>query len=432
MARVDDEGHVYVGPLGTTAGGGPAGAPAEVGTQTSESNQPAQQLYVGQYPGATTDEALQYFSRKFDDLFNRTLLLKARVAATADTAKSLGASREALQAELQAGAWVGDVGALQALLDEIAEGIRSSAAEQRQEADRAIEAHLAVREDIVAEAEALSAADPSSQHWKSAQQRMGELFDAWKSEQKTPPRLSKAQEDPYWKRFRAARSSFDKERRAFFAQRDSDHAQIRRAKEDLITEAEEMRHSTDFGPTTKAYHRLMDQWKALGRGARKTDDAQWSRFRAAQDVFFAARDASNAELDAEQQDNRLVKQDILAELEKLMPFTDPDTVRDAYHALLERWDRAGRVPRADVKRLEDSLKRVQDAFREAENAQWSRTDPETVARQSSMLQQLEEAIAGLEEDLAQARDAGDPQAVAAAEEALDARRSWYQMISETG
>lgn len=57
-------------------------------------------------------------------------------------------------------------------------------------------AKIAVREDIVRAAEELAAVEPDRQHWKSAQERMNELFDQWKSEQRTPPRLSKSQEDP--------------------------------------------------------------------------------------------------------------------------------------------------------------------------------------------------------------------------------------------
>ncbi|GAB3188991.1 DUF349 domain-containing protein [Nesterenkonia suensis] len=414
LARVDEEGHVY-----TSA-------------SIAAGEAPGQEAYVGQYPGASAEEALQYFTRKFDDLFNRALLLKARVEAAADSAKALRESREALRAELDAGAWVGDVAGLRALLEDLGAGIDARAAAEKEQAQKELAEHLAVREEIVAEAERIAAADPSAQHWKSAQQRMAELFDAWKAEQKKPPRLSKSQEDPYWKRFRAARSTFDKERRAFFGQRDKQHAEIKRVKEDLIARAEELQHSTDFGPTTKAYHRLMDEWKAAGRGARKVDDAQWARFRVAQDIFFAARDAANAEADAEYRANLAAKEELLRELEKLMPFSDPDAVREEYHALLARWDAAGRVPRGDVKRMEGALARVQDAFRQAEEAHWRRTDPETVARQNSMLTQLDETIAGLEQELAEARAAGDARTIAEAEEALEARRSWRQMIAENG
>lgn len=405
LARVDEEGHVY----SLASGGG-------------------EETYVGQYPGAPEDEVLQYFARKFDDLYDRVLLLKARAAAGADSAKSLHDSSAALRTELVEGVWVGDVPALTAVLDDADGQIAEQAEQQKRASEEAVAEHLVVREQIVAEAEQIADADPSTQHWKNAQARMNELFDAWKAEQKKPPRLSKAQEDPYWKRFRAARTTFDKNRRSFFSQRDRDHAEIKKVKEDLITRAEELQDSSDYGPTTKAYHRLMDEWKAAGRGPRKTDDAQWARFRAAQDVFFGARDAANAEIDAEYEQNLKAKESILQEMEKLMPFEQPERVRDQYHGLLGRWDEAGKVPRGDIRRMEAAIKRIQDAFREAEDRHWQRTDPETEARANSMLSQLDETIAELQAELDAARQAGDDTRIEAAEEALEARRSWREML----
>ena len=71
------------------------------------------------------------------------------------------------------------------------------------------------------------------------------------------------------------------------------NADAKRAKEALISRAEELSTSTDWGHTAAEYRRLMDEWKASKRASRKDDDALWARFRAAQDRFFAARKAAN-------------------------------------------------------------------------------------------------------------------------------------------
>ena len=160
-ARVDEEGHVY-----------------------SLSSDGGEEKYVGQYPGATEDEALQYFTRKFDDLYNRVLLLKARAAAGADSAKSLRESSATLRTELDEGVWAGDISGLAAVLDETDSQITQQAEQEKQASEEAVAEHLAVRERIVAEAEQIADADASTQHWKNAQARMNELFAAWKAEQK--------------------------------------------------------------------------------------------------------------------------------------------------------------------------------------------------------------------------------------------------------
>lgn len=405
-ARVDDEGHVYA-------------LPAEAGGEES---------YIGQYSAGDQEQALQYFSRKFDDLYNRVLLLAARVATQADSAAHLKTSHQQLAKELENGTWLGDVKQLSSLLDEVKAGIGAIAAQESEQNEQAVAAKLAAREEIVAEAEQLAAADPQKQHWKTAQATMAELFDAWKAEQRTPPRLTKTQEDPLWRRFREARSTFERHRKAFFVRRDKEAAEIKRAKDELIAEAERIQHSTDFGPTTKAYHRLMDRWKELGRGPRKTEDAQWSAFRAAQDVFFSHRDAANAQIDAEYAQNLARKEEILGKLRELMPFTKPAAVRERYFALLEQWDAAGKVPRADIRRMEAAIGEVQDAFREAEGAQRTTRSSAKNDRQNDMLAQLESTISQLEEDLAAAQQSGDAAAVAKAEEALQARRGWLAML----
>ncbi|WP_191089973.1 DUF349 domain-containing protein [Nesterenkonia ebinurensis] len=408
-ARVDDEGHVYA--LPTEEGG--------------------EEVHIGQYSAGDKDQALQYFVRKFDDLYNRALLLAARVATHADSAAHLRFSRQQLVKELENGTWLGDVEDLRGLLTEVGTGIAAIAAEEDKQQQAAVEAKIAKREEIVAAAEALAVSDSESTHWKSAQEQLNELFEQWKTEQRTPPRLTKAQEDPLWKRFRDARSSFERSRKAFFVRRDKEAAEIKRAKDELIAEAEKLSGSTEYGPTTKAYHRLMDQWKALGRGPRKTEDSQWKRFRAAQDVFFSARDAANAKIDAEYAENLKKKEEILGKLHELMPFTKPAAVRDRYFKLLDEWDAAGKVPRADVKRMEKAIAEVQDAFREAEGTVRSPRESARSDRQSDMISQLEDTIAGLEAELAEAQSSGDDKRRREAEDALAARRSWLQMLTSS-
>lgn len=444
-ARVDAEGHVYVtvteeslpGPTEEGAAEDSADAPVQNDSDAAPSQGGAAQdrgsaapheKYVGQFSAGGPEEALQYFTRKFDELYNRALLLAARVATQADSAAHLRSSREQLTRELEAGTWLGDVSGLRSLLAEIEAGVDAIAAEESKQSEAALAAKIAVREDIVARAELLANADPDQQHWKTAQAQMAELFESWKAEQRTPPRLTKAQEDPLWRRFREARSTFERHRKSFFVRRDKEAAEIKRSKEDLIAEAERLQTSTEWGATTKAYHRLMDSWKALGRGPRKTEDAQWKRFRAAQDHFFSARDQANAQIDAEYGENLKRKEEVLTKLRELMPFTKPAAVRDRYLKLIEEWDAAGKVPRADVKRMEAAITEVQDAFRDAEGSVRSPREAARSDRQNDMLSQLEGTIAQLESDLSEAQQSGDSRRVREAEEALAARRSWLEML----
>lgn len=74
------------------------------------------------------------------------------------------------------------------------------------------------------------------------------------------------------------------------------------------------------------------------------------------------------------------------------------------------------------------MRAVETAVREAESAQWRRSNPETRARAEGAAAQLEQAIASLEADLEKAQAAGDQRRVKEAQAALDARRAWLEQV----
>src|SRR5699024_8333775 len=166
----------------------------------------------------------------------------------------------------------------------------------------------------------------------------------------------------------------DRVRRHFFAELERTHAEVKAAKERLIAEAEKLSSSRDWGPTSSAYRDLMDRWKRAGRASRKDDDALWARFRAAQDVFFQARAEANAALDAEYRENLEVKLALLTEAEALVPVRDLRRAKAALRDIQDRWEEAGKVPRADIGRVEGRMREVEQAIRAAEEEQWRTSD----------------------------------------------------------
>ncbi len=387
-------------------------------------------IAVGQYPDATNAEALDYFVRKFEDAYAQLLLLEQRVKAGAKTA-DITKAVATLQQQLEQKKMVGDIADLEDRLGKLTEDAAKLAAEQKEQAAARLEQEKAHRESIVAEAEKIANTDVKKIMWKQSTARMNELFEAWKASQKNGPRLGKALEDELWKRFRSARTQYDKQRRAFFSQLDVERAEVKRVKEKLIAEAEAMSDSTDWGPTAAAYRDLMDRWKKAGRASRNLDDALWARFRAAQDKFFDARQAVNDEFEKELQANREVKEALLVRAQEILPITDLDAAKKALGQIQDEWEEAGRVPRAHLNRLESGLRKIENAIKAAEDEQWRRTDPEIEARANSALNQLRDSIAELERELSEAQATGDAKKIAAAEEALKARQQWLETIEAT-
>jgi hypothetical protein len=126
----------------------------------------------------------------------------------------------------------------------------------------------AARERIVTDAEALA----DSVQWKVAGERLRELLHEWK----TAPHVDRTTEQALWKRFGAARNSFDRRRRQHFAQLSAQQSVVKAAKQKLIAEAEELATSTDWGPTAARLRSLMDEWKAAGRVGRSRRNALWT------------------------------------------------------------------------------------------------------------------------------------------------------------
>ncbi|WP_457974663.1 DUF349 domain-containing protein [Arthrobacter sp. D1-17] len=385
---------------------------------------------VGQYPGVSDDEALAYFARKYDDVVAQIVLLEHRVASkapTTDMQKTVTHLREQLAERNM----VGDIRSAEGRLDTLSTQITELEKAEKAKHDAVRADELAAREAIVSEAEAISGTDPAQIQWKTSSARMNELFESWKAAQKSGIRLGRSNEDALWKRFRAARTVFDRHRRAYFSQLDSNNSAAKAAKEKLIAEAEALSSSTDWGFAAGEYRRLMDEWKASPRASRKDDDALWARFRAAQDIFFTNRQAANDEIDQEYAANLKVKEALLEEASAILPVRDLGAAKKALQSIRDRWEEAGKVPRADMGRIEAGLRRIEDAVRQAEEENWQRSNPETKARTNSALSQLESAIAGLREDLAKAEKVGDQRRIKAAQEALDARQAWLDQIQRS-
>ena len=101
-----------------------------------------------------------------------------------------------------------------------------------------------------------------------------------------------------------------------------------------------------------------------------------------------------------------------------------EAAKAALRGIQDRWERAGKVPRADLERVEKRMRRVETAVREADEQRWRRSNPEVAARARSMVDQLEASVASIEAEVAQAEATGDASAAEAARERLSAQQEW--------
>jgi hypothetical protein len=354
---------------------------------------------VGSWQAGSPEEALAYFERKYEGLVVEIDLLERRLRTTDLSAKDAATAVEHLREQVTRANAVGDLDALGRRLDELAAEVSSRREERKAARARQLDEARSSKEALVAEAEELAA----SEQWRSAGERLRALVDTWKG----LPRLDRKTDDELWHRFSQARSAFSKRRKSHFAALDGQREEPRQRKEKLIAEAEALSGSADWGPTAARYRELMREWKAAGRAQRDAEEDLWARFRAAQDVFFAARGEAFAERDSEQRDNLARKEELAAEAEKLLPVTDLKAARAALRSIGERWEAIGHVPRDARAAIEGRIHAVERAVAEAEETEWRRTNPEARARAAGLTGQLQDAVDRLRQQAEKARAQGN-------------------------
>jgi hypothetical protein len=374
---------------------------------------------VGQVPDVSPDEAMAFFTKRYEALAVEVDLLYRRVNSGVISPDEAASTVRTVRGQVAEANAVGDLSGLCAKLDELLPVIAAQRESRRAEKARRQGEAREEKEKLASEAEKIAAGSD----WKHGANRLRELLDSWKQ----LPRIEKAADDALWKRFSSARSAYTKARKAHFAEQDEKRDQARVIKERLAKEAEELADSTEWGPTAGRYRELMRQWKAAGPAPKSVDDELWKRFRGAQDKFFGARDEANAALDAEFASNAEVKEALLVEAEALVPVTDLAAAKAAFRDIADRWDAAGKVPRDRMKELEGRIRAVEQAIRQVEDEQWRRSDPEKSARADDMVSKLEAAIADAEAKLEKARAAGDQRRIKELEENLEGRRSFLEM-----
>lgn len=379
------------------------------------------QREVGQWAAGDAQAGLEFFARKYADLVTEIDVAAKRLADDRSTPAQAAAIVERVRKSVLEPSFVGDMAALVARIGqlEVLINVKKESLAEAKEANK--KSALDAREKLVAEAEKLA----DSKSWKVTTERFTAIVEEWKA----IPRYDRAKENELWKQISSARTTFDKARRAHYSELDATRTQAKDAKEKLVKKAQELSSSKDWQKTTVEYRKLLDQWKKAGR-AGKADDKLWDQFRAAQDVFFSARNEVFAEQNEEEKKALAVKEELLVEAEKLVPVKDLGAAKKALRSIQDRWDKAGRVPRNDVRRIEARLKKVEDEIRSSESTKWKTKNPELQGRANDTVTRFREAVEKRERALQRAKDAGDAGAISKAESELDGAKAMLAVAEQ--
>ncbi len=400
--RVDEENNVYVMDNGT-------------------------ERKVGQYPGVTMAEALAYFERKFAELEANVRILEQRVKGKADAA-SIAKAAAKLTADLVEPAAVGNIQELRNRVAGITPSIEQMKKEKSEASERAVADTLALRRDIAAKAQTLADKDPKKTQWKSASLQMAELFTKWQQSQKDAPKIPRKDSEPIWKAFSQARTKFESNKRAFFSALTAESKSVRAKKTALVAQAEAL--VAKGSDSANEYRKLLDQWKLAGRSQGTQDDQLWDRFKAAGDSIYAVRKEAMAKEDVEYKANYEAKVLIIAEAEKLDPASNLAEAKKQLLLLQTRYEKAGKVPKDKIRETDDRMRAVERKVKDAEQEHWRKSDPAAIERTNGVLSQLEDSIKKLEQELKAAEAASDSSKIQKAKDALEARRSWLEVVKQ--
>lgn len=410
-----------------TAASALIGDPAQFGRVAEDGTvfviTPEGEKAVGSYPGKSAEEALAYFVRKFEALASEVALLAARVRSGAMVPSDASVAVNRLRHQIKDLNGVGDLVALATSLEQIPPLIENNrgayeakkALENAVKEERRIEV-VAQKEKIVEEAESLAL----SESWKSTGDRLKVLLDEWKA----APRLEKKADADLWKRFSASRNRFDKRRRTHFAALDAAQDKVSGAKLELVTEAEKLATSTEWVATARRFKTLMDLWKATGRGKKGEDAKLWARFKAAQDQFFASKNADLEKRDLLMNANLAKREALIVQIEALLPITNVEQAQKTFRELARQWDRIGMTQRDKKAAFETRFAAVETQIKSAEEARWRKVDPAAKARAAEVVKQLSDAVANYEKQAEKAKTLGNAKKAAEAEESAAARRIW--------
>jgi hypothetical protein len=259
------------------------------------------------------------------------------------------------------------------------------------------------KESIVRRAEEL-AAHPETRNSRDA---MRGLMDQWRGVESA----GKGTDDALWKQFTEFREAFFVKDREFTRTRGKEVSDNRARKEELCLKAEALSNSTDWRTAAGALTALMEEWKQTPSAGRGADQALWTRFRAAQSLFYKRRQDHFGQSGGSLEDNQKRKEALCLEAEALVLVFDPKAAREKVRNLHDEWKTLGPAPGKANNELWDRFRKACDkAFetvaseQNAVRGQWVMALKDALTRKTEAAERIKDSLAHDQEVLARWED----------------------------
>jgi len=130
----------------------------------------------------------------------------------------------------------------------------------------------------------------------------------------------------------------------------------------LAIEAESLADSTAWKSTSERFATMIDDWKALPRMDRTSEQEIWKRISAARATFDKRRRAHFTEVESQRKDATSKKRELIASAEALSTSTDFVNTSKKLRDLMQEWKVAPRTSKRDEDKLWKRFKAAQDTF----------------------------------------------------------------------
>ena len=258
---------------------------------------------------------------------------------------------------------------------------------QLQEHD--LQKNLTLKEGLIAQAQTLATIEDLKEREALARSLQKQWFDVGPSPRETFQQLADTFFGLTRETFDAVKTYYDGIRAQFEVHKGEKEALIS-ALQTLLTE--DIDDHKGWQAATKKVVELQATWKATGFAGKEHNEALWSQFREAADVFFERKQVFYDRVKASSKVAKEKKLRIIEQAEGIQNSTDWKATTDALIRLQKEWKAAGPCAPGDEHKLWKKFRTAQDVFFNAKKAQFAdrgKEEKANLALKMALLEKIE-------------------------------------------
>lgn len=183
--------------------------------------------------------------------------------------------------------------------------------------------------------------------WITLSDQILELQRIWKTIGMVPTAVN----SEVYERFRLACNKFFDAKKEFFGAINEELNNNLEKKTELCVQAESIKDNTEWKKNTETFLDLQKKWKEIGPVPKRNSEQVWKRFRTACDYFFNAKSSFYSNIDIEQKENLIKKEELIAEVKAFVPSENQAQNIDKVKDFQSRWTEIGYVAASQKDRL---------------------------------------------------------------------------------